>query len=67
MRVRPVNSTLLDIRTVSPLATFSETLYRLALGAGDALDADEFRRLAATALEERGDGRRQLLERARAL
>jgi DNA-binding SARP family transcriptional activator len=49
------------------LATFSETLYRLALGAGDALDADEFRRLAATALEERGDGRRQLLERARAL
>jgi DNA-binding SARP family transcriptional activator len=45
----------------------TDGLYRLAIGAGDALDADEFRRLAATALAERGEGRRQLLERAGAL
>ena len=45
----------------------ADSLYRLALGAADTLDADEFGRLAATALTERGEGRRQLLERARAL
>ena len=45
----------------------ADGLYRLALGAADTLDTDEFGRLAATALAERGEGRRQLLERARAL
>jgi DNA-binding SARP family transcriptional activator/tetratricopeptide (TPR) repeat protein len=44
----------------------TDGLYRLVLGPADTLDADEFARLAGAALAERGEGRRQLLERARA-
>lgn len=41
--------------------------YRLALGANDVVDADEFHRAAAAALEATGPERAELLERARAL
>jgi len=41
--------------------------YRLALGERDSVDADEFRRAAETALAERGEERRALLEHARSL
>ncbi len=41
--------------------------YRLALGPGDSVDADQFRAAAAAGLAERGEGRRRLLERARSL
>ena len=41
--------------------------YRVALGPGATVDADQFRAGAAAALAERGEGRRRLLERARSL
>ena len=41
--------------------------YRVALGPGDSVDADQFRAAAAAGLAARGEGRRRLLERARSL
>jgi DNA-binding SARP family transcriptional activator len=52
--------------TDASLIQRTDGVYRLVLGPTDTLDADEFRRLAATGLADRGDGRRRLLERARA-
>jgi LuxR family transcriptional regulator, maltose regulon positive regulatory protein len=41
--------------------------YRLALGRRDTVDAEEFSYTATTALAERGEGRRSLLQHARSL
>jgi ATP/maltotriose-dependent transcriptional regulator MalT/DNA-binding SARP family transcriptional activator len=45
----------------------ADRTYRLALGNGDTVDAEEFRSAAELALAERGEDRLRLLERARSL
>jgi ATP/maltotriose-dependent transcriptional regulator MalT/DNA-binding SARP family transcriptional activator len=58
---------VLDVPGADSAIEHAERSYRLRLGDRDGVDAEEFRAAAEAGLAERGEGRRELLQRARSL